>query len=286
MTPSLLAATLIMVGLITLVFRILGRGPKNQRRQEDVSLPIAEETSRPLTLVEAREYLARKDTEEARKYLEHMATLKSVHKHLRMEAREQAPSLLGACVGALFLLFFTFLFVLTATASTKSWWVDQQFRVLGITTNATLTDLVERGRRRDRYYADYEYTVALPNQTQPHFRDIVRISSEQASTLRQSLRQATPQRRLQVSIEYLPSDPTKSRLKPQNAALPAWLQGVIVGLLVSFSNLWAILAVKAVVSAIDPQASAAWTIGGATLILIGSYIVVFWFMLFVNYPPF
>jgi hypothetical protein len=114
MTPSLLAATLIMVGLITLVFRILGR-PKNRRRQEEASRPITEEASRPLTLVEAREYLAHKDAEEARKYLEHMATLKSVHEHLRREAREQAPSLLEArMVGLIvvFFLVFTFLFAM------------------------------------------------------------------------------------------------------------------------------------------------------------------------------
>ena len=76
---------------------------------------IAEEASRPLTLVEAREYLAGKDAEEARKYLEHMATLKSVHEHLRMEAREQAPSLLEARMVGLILVFFlvfTFLFAM------------------------------------------------------------------------------------------------------------------------------------------------------------------------------
>jgi hypothetical protein len=114
MTPSLLAATLIIVGLATLVFRILGRRPKNQRRQE-ASRPIAEEPSRPMTLVEAREHLARKDAEEARKYLEHMATLKSVHEHLSREAREQAPSLLEArMVGLIvvFFLVFTFLFAM------------------------------------------------------------------------------------------------------------------------------------------------------------------------------
>jgi hypothetical protein len=115
MTPSLLAATLIMAGLITLVFRILGRRPKNRRQQEEASRPFTEEASRPLTLVEAREYLAGKDAEEARKYLEHMATLKSVHEHLSREAREQAPSLLEArMVGLIvvFFLVFTFLFAM------------------------------------------------------------------------------------------------------------------------------------------------------------------------------
>jgi hypothetical protein len=111
MTPSLLAATLITVGLITLVFRILAGRPK-KRRQEDVSLPIAEEAPRPMTLVEAREHLARKDAEEARKYLAHMATLKSVHEDLRREAREQAPSLLEARIMALFPLVFAFLLIL------------------------------------------------------------------------------------------------------------------------------------------------------------------------------
>jgi hypothetical protein len=111
MTPSLLAATLITVGLITPVFRILAGRPK-KRRQEDVSLPIAKEASRPMTLVEAREHLARKDAEEARKYLAHMATLKSVHEDLRREAREQAPSLLEARIMALFPLVFAFLLIL------------------------------------------------------------------------------------------------------------------------------------------------------------------------------
>jgi hypothetical protein len=115
MTLSLLAATLIMVGLITVVFRILGRRPKNRRRQEEASRPIAEETSRPMSLVEAREHLARKDAEEAHKYLVHMATLKSVHEQLRREAREQAPSLFEArMVGLIvvFFLVFTFLFTM------------------------------------------------------------------------------------------------------------------------------------------------------------------------------
>jgi hypothetical protein len=114
MTPSLLAATLITVGLITVVSRILRR-PKNRRQQEEASRPFIEEASSPMTLVEAREHLARKDAEEARKYLEHMATLKSVHEQLRMEAREQAPSLLEArMVGLIvvFFLVFTFLFAM------------------------------------------------------------------------------------------------------------------------------------------------------------------------------
>jgi hypothetical protein len=112
MTPSLLAATLIIVGLATLVFRILDGRPKNRRQQEEASRPIAEEASRPLTLVEAREYLAGKDAEEARKYLEHMATLKSVHEQLRREARDQAPSLLEARIMALLPLVFAFLLIL------------------------------------------------------------------------------------------------------------------------------------------------------------------------------
>ena len=115
MTPSLLAATLIAVAFITVVSRILGGRPKNRRQQEEASRPFTEEASRPLTLVEAREHLARKDAEEARKYLEHKNTLKKVHEYLRMEAAESAPSLLEArMVGLIvvFFLVFTFLFAM------------------------------------------------------------------------------------------------------------------------------------------------------------------------------
>ncbi len=65
-----------------------------------------------MTLVEAREHLAHKDAEEARKYLEHMDTLKSVHEHLRREANKPAQSLWEARIMALLPLMFAFLLIL------------------------------------------------------------------------------------------------------------------------------------------------------------------------------
>jgi hypothetical protein len=215
---------------------------------------------------------------EARQHLAHSDTLKKAQDYLHKVAPELEPSVLEACLIALFPLGFTFLIVLMAAGSTQAWWIDQQFRVLGTTTNATLTDVGRRGKTR--YYAQYEYAVPLPNQTLVAFRTEEQISMELSFVLGRSLRQATPQRKPQVRIEYLPSHPARSRLQLQDTARPAWLQGVIVGLLVSLSNLMAVLGVGVIVGTINPRASAMWVISGATLILIGSYIGVFWFALF------
>src|SRR5688572_22352880 len=128
MTLTFLALAAAVTGaLIATLSLLLSRRLKNGRH-EKLSGLLAEEVPHPLTLGEARQHLAHSDTS------------KKAQEYLHKVAPQWPPSVLEACLIALFPLGFTFLIVLMAAGSTQAWWIDQQFRVLGTTTNATLTD--------------------------------------------------------------------------------------------------------------------------------------------------